>query len=73
MIFQNPEDQLFEETVEKDIAFGLKKMGLPDEEIEKRVIEAAEITGLPKEVLADRRLNCRGVRNEGLPSQGLLQ
>lgn len=51
LIFQNPEDQLFEETVAKDIAFGLKKMGMPDSEIEKRVLEAAEITGVPADVL----------------------
>lgn len=51
LIFQNPEDQLFEETVAKDIAFGLKKMGLPETEIERRVLEAAEITGLQKDVL----------------------
>jgi energy-coupling factor transporter ATPase len=51
LIFQNPEDQLFEETVEKDIAFGLKKMGLEDEEIKARVKEAASITGLSLDIL----------------------
>ncbi|HEY8423033.1 MAG TPA: energy-coupling factor transporter ATPase [Thermoclostridium sp.] len=51
LIFQNPEDQLFEETVSRDIAFGLRKMGIPDNEIEERVREAAEITGLPADVL----------------------
>ena len=33
----NPEHQLFEETVEKDIAFGPKNMGLSEEEIKRRV------------------------------------
>ena len=33
MVFQYPEHQLFEETVEKDIAFGPKNMGLSEEEI----------------------------------------
>ena len=47
LIFQNPEDQLFEETVEKDIAFGLRKMGLSDSEITERVTDAALTTGLP--------------------------
>ena len=35
MVFQYPEHQLFEETVEKDIAFGPKNMGLSEEEIKK--------------------------------------
>ena len=40
MVFQYPEHQLFEETVEKDIAFGPKNFGLSDEEISARVDEA---------------------------------
>ena len=41
LVFQYPEYQLFEETVYKDIAFGPKNMGLPPEEIQRRVREAA--------------------------------
>lgn len=44
VVFQYPEYQLFEETVYKDIAFGPKNMGLPDEEIHRRVSRAAEFT-----------------------------
>ncbi|MBR6012804.1 MAG: energy-coupling factor transporter ATPase [Selenomonadaceae bacterium] len=40
MVFQYPEHQLFEETVEKDIAFGPKNFGLSDEEISARIDEA---------------------------------
>ena len=36
LVFQYPEYQLFEETVEKDIAFGPKNMGLNAEEIDRR-------------------------------------
>ena len=36
MVFQYPEHQLFEETVEKDIAFGPKNMGLSEEEIKRQ-------------------------------------
>ncbi|ANW99794.1 energy-coupling factor transporter ATPase [Thermoclostridium stercorarium subsp. thermolacticum DSM 2910] len=72
LIFQNPEDQLFEETVEKDIAFGLKKMGLPDEEIEKRVIEAAEITGLPKEVLGRSPFELSGGQKRRVAIAGVI-
>ena len=46
LVFQYPEYQLFEETVEKDIAFGPKNMGLNEEEIKKRVKEAMESVGL---------------------------
>lgn len=42
IVFQYSEHQLFEETVEKDIAYGPRNMGLSDEEIQKRVHEAAE-------------------------------
>ena len=46
LVFQYPEYQLFEETVYKDIAFGPKNMGLPAEEIDRRVREAAGFVGL---------------------------
>ncbi|MBP0984159.1 MAG: energy-coupling factor transporter ATPase [Oscillospiraceae bacterium] len=42
IVFQYSEHQLFEETVAKDIAYGPKNMGLSDEEIDKRVKQAAE-------------------------------
>ena len=46
LVFQYPEYQLFEDTVYKDIAFGPKKMGLSEEEIDRRVKEAALFVGL---------------------------
>lgn len=51
MVFQYPEYQLFEETVRKDIAFGPRNMGLSEEEIDRRVQEAAALVGLPPELL----------------------
>ncbi len=51
LCFQYPEYQLFEETVYKDISFGPKNMGLNEEEIQKRVLLAAEYVGLPTELL----------------------
>jgi len=51
LVFQFPEYQLFEETVAKDIAFGPRNMGLKDDEINERVLEAAEFVGLDKEDL----------------------
>ena len=51
MVFQYPEYQLFEETVEKDIAFGPRNMGLSGEEIARRVQDAAALVGLAPELL----------------------
>lgn len=51
LVFQYPEYQLFEETVYKDIAFGPKNMKLSQEEIDRRVREAAAFVELPEEVM----------------------
>jgi len=45
MVFQNPENQLFALSVEKDVAFGLENLGVPREEIRRRVDWALKITG----------------------------
>ena len=50
-MFQYPEHQLFEETVEKDIAFGPKNMGLSEGEIKERVKMAAAFAGLKEDLL----------------------
>lgn len=46
MVFQYPEYQLFEETVERDVAFGPKNIGLPEAEIATRVDDALRLVGL---------------------------
>ena len=51
LVFQYPEYQLFEETVEKDIAFGPINMGLNEDEIKACVQKAARFVGLPQELL----------------------
>ena len=51
LVFQYPEYQLFEETVYKDIAFGPRNMKLEEEEIDRRVRQAASFAGLSDEVL----------------------
>lgn len=47
-IFQFPEYQLFEETVEKDVAFGLKNYGVKEEEAIKKAHDALKLVGLDK-------------------------
>lgn len=46
LVFQYSENQLFEETVYRDIAFGVKNLGLSETEISERVNAAAELVGL---------------------------
>lgn len=54
VVFQYPEYQLFEETVEKDIAFGPSNLGLEEEEIRKRVKTSMEAVGLDYNVFKDK-------------------
>lgn len=51
IVFQYPEHQLFEETVKKDISFGLLKQGLSQKEIDERVISSIQSVGLDETVL----------------------
>ena len=46
IVFQFPEYQLFEETVEKDVAFGLKNYGMKEPEAIKEAHEALKIVGI---------------------------
>ncbi len=55
MVFQYPEMQLFEETVEKDVGFGPKNLGLNEEEIQQRVIEALDMVDLDYEKMKNRQ------------------
>lgn len=54
LVFQYPEYQLFEETIEKDIAFGPRNLALGEEEIHKRVIKAMNMVGLDYEIYKDK-------------------
>ena len=46
LVFQNPENQLFALSIEKDVAFGLENLGFPREEMQKRVNWALNLTGI---------------------------
>ncbi|MEM2129347.1 MAG: ATP-binding cassette domain-containing protein [Candidatus Bathyarchaeia archaeon] len=46
MVFQNPENQLFALSVEKDVAFGLENLGISREEMRERVDWALKMTGI---------------------------
>ena len=52
LVFQYPEYQLFEETIARDIAFGPTNMGLPQAEIDERVLESMRAVGLDRKKLS---------------------
>jgi energy-coupling factor transport system ATP-binding protein len=45
-VFQNPDHQIFSDTIGQEVAFGLVKRGLPEDEIHERVTEALKAVGL---------------------------
>ncbi len=53
LVFQYPEYQLFEETIENDIAFGPNNLGLAQEEVLSRVKKSMEMVGLDYEIYKD--------------------
>lgn len=46
LVFQYPEHQLFEETVAEDVAFGPRNLGLPEEDVRRRVDDALRAVGI---------------------------
>lgn len=54
LVFQYPEYQLFEETIERDIAFGPRNLDLSEEEVLKRVKSSMDSVGLDYETYKDK-------------------
>lgn len=72
IIFQYPEHQLFEETVYKDIAFGLIKLGLSEDERDKRIREIIYKVGLSEEVLDKSPFELSGGQKRRVAIAGVL-
>ena len=72
LVFQYPEYQLFEETVERDIAFGPKNMGLSEDEIAQRVRHAAELVGLTPDMLSKSPFDLSGGEKRKAAIAGVL-
>jgi len=72
LVFQYPEYQLFEETVYKDIAFGPKNMGLKEEEIDRRVREAADFVGLTEQQLECSPFDLSGGQKRRVAIAGVI-
>ena len=72
IVFQFPEAQLFEETVEKDIAFGPKNFGVSEEEALKIAAEVVKKVGLPEEVLKKSPFDLSGGQMRRVAIAGVL-
>ncbi len=72
LVFQYPEYQLFEETVYKDIAFGPKNMKLSQEEIDRRVREAASLVGITEEQLQVSPFDLSGGQKRRVAIAGVI-
>ena len=70
--FQYPEYQLFEDTVERDVAFGPKNMGLSKNEIDLRVREAVEYVGLDKSYLEKSPFDLSGGEKRRVAIAGVM-
>lgn len=72
VVFQYPEYQLFEETVYKDIAFGPKNLGIDNEEIDKRVREAARMTNISEDLFDKSPFELSGGQKRRVAIAGIL-
>ena len=54
MVFQYPERQLFAETVAQDVAFGPRNLGLPQDEVARRVASSLVRVGLDLAAIGDK-------------------
>ena len=72
LVMQYPEYQLFEETVEKDIAYGPKNMGLNELEIAERINEAIDFVGLSPDVLQKNPFDLSGGQKRRVAIAGVI-
>ncbi len=72
LVFQYPEHQLFEETVYKDVAYGPKNMGLSQDEIDERVLEAMTYVGLSEKYMNRSPFELSGGQKRRVAIAGVL-
>ena len=72
LVMQYPEYQLFDETVRADIGFGPRNLGLSDEEIEERVLEAARFAGVSDELLEKSPFELSGGQKRRVAIAGII-
>lgn len=72
IVFQFPEHQLFEETVERDICFGPINFGVSEEEAKKRARAALKLVGLPEKYLEVSPFDLSGGQMRRVAIAGVL-
>ena len=72
IVFQYPEHQLFEETVEKDIAFGPRNFGLSEDEISARVDDAMKAVDLDTDLKKVSPFELSGGQRRRVAIAGIL-
>ncbi|WP_077620240.1 energy-coupling factor ABC transporter ATP-binding protein [Bacillus sinesaloumensis] len=72
VVFQFPEHQLFEETVEKDICFGPLNFGVPLEEAKVRAKQVIQMVGLSEEFLSKSPFDLSGGQMRRVAIAGIL-
>lgn len=72
LVFQYPEYQLFEDTVYKDVAYGLSGENITEEEKKQRVIEALQIVGLDESCLEKSPYELSGGRKRRVALAGVI-
>lgn len=72
MLFQYPEQQLFAETVAKDIAFGPEKLGYTPEQVTDLVHLSCELVGIDKEILSKSPFELSGGQMRRVALAGII-
>ena len=72
LVMQYPEYQLFDETVKSDIGFGPRNLGLSDEEINERVLEAARFAGIGVDLLDKSPFELSGGQKRRVAIAGII-
>ncbi len=72
IVFQYPEHQLFEETVYRDIDFGLQKNGITGKEAEERILEAIRNVGLSEDILDKSPFELSGGQKRRVAIAGVI-
>ena len=72
LVMQYPEYQLFDETVRMDIGFGPRNLGLSEQEIEERVVEAARFAGVGSDLLDKSPFELSGGQKRRVAIAGII-
>ena len=72
LVMQYPEYQLFEETVYRDIAYGPTNMGLSDQEVHERVMEAASFVGIGPDLMEKSPFDLSGGQKRRVAIAGVI-